>query len=48
MKDENLNWNLSKGNIDGNFTTEERERKKKRLQCWEIGLIREKQYLLEV
>lgn len=29
MKDENLNWNLSKGNIDGNFTTEERERKKK-------------------
>lgn len=30
MKDKNLNWNLSKGNIDGNFTTEEREREKKK------------------
>lgn len=30
MKDKNLNWNLSKGNIDGNFTTEERERGKKK------------------
>lgn len=26
-RDKNLNWNLSKGNIDGNFKTEEKEKK---------------------
>ena len=30
MRDKNINWNLSKGNIDGNFKIGERERERER------------------